>query len=673
MLSAHLSSSLVSAGLERFVPHFSDLNDHQFCALCVQEYSRYGLEELGDKQKLFRLLKMLNPDQKPKVACIRDPPRKKMGVRAGVELLDLECHDGDLLEFPKQDQSGVELVDLDCHDGDSLQYACGPALQQPPMVAAKAVPPANAPSVQAGTAPALSPETAVDPPKIRVVVRKRPINKKEIARGEEDVCDCSMANSYIEVNEIKQKVDLTKYTERSHFKFDVALDESVSNEQVYQLTVQPLVGTLLRNGKASCFAYGQTGSGKTHTMSPLPIRAAADIFQHLAKPQHKGVSLYLSCFEIYGNKVYDLLNARKPLNIMEDSKKKVVVVGLKEYNVTSVDLVKQLIAESSSKRSTGSTGANADSSRSHSIMQFALKRPNPDAGKLGRGRARAGELPPSDFLVGKISFIDLAGSERGADTADNNRQTRMEGAEINKSLLALKECIRALDGHARLVPFRGSKLTAECIGALDGHARHVPFRGSKLTAECIRALDGHARLVPFRGSKLTAECIRALDGDARHVPFRGSKLTAVLRDSFIGAEARTVMIANISPCSNSTEHTLNTLRYADRVKELRKDKAARAPGGVTPGEDPAYYAAVERAYADSSNCPDQDLPLLSPKADKPALRPTTASPYQSPRKAVGARVQTVRGARKKKKNAVLAADLLDQPGSAIDQYVDQGN
>lgn len=66
------------------------------------------------------------------------------------------------------------------------------------------------------------------------------------------------------------------------------------------------------------------------------------------------------------------------------------------------------------------------------------------------------------------------------------------------------------------------------------------------------------------------ECIRALDSDARHVPFRGSKLTAVLRDSFVGAEARTVMVANISPNAMSVEHTLNTLRYADRVKGARK-------------------------------------------------------------------------------------------------------
>jgi hypothetical protein len=50
------------------------------------------------------------------------------------------------------------------------------------------------------------------------------------------------------------------------------------------------------------------------------------------------------------------------------------------------------------------------------------------------------------------------------------------------------------------------------------------------------------------------------------VPFRGSKLTAVLRDSFVGDTARTVMIANISPTASCVEHTLNTLRYADRVK-----------------------------------------------------------------------------------------------------------
>lgn len=92
-------------------------------------------------------------------------------------------------------------------------------------------------------------------------------------------------------------------------------------------------------------------------------------------------------------------------------------------------------------RTSGVTGANADSSRSHAILQLQLKR-------------------VSDLKsLGKMSFIDLAGSERGADTIDQNRQTRLDGAEINKSLLALKECIRALDLEKKHLPFRGSKLT----------------------------------------------------------------------------------------------------------------------------------------------------------------------------------------------------------------------
>ena len=148
----------------------------------------------------------------------------------------------------------------------------------------------------------------------------------------------------------------------------------------------------------------------------------------------------------------------------------------------------QVMSSGLVNRSSGTTGANADSSRSHAILQLQL-------------RSRADMK-----YLGKMSFIDLAGSERGADTIDQNRQTRLDGAEINKSLLALKECIRALDL------------------------------------------------------------------DKKHTPFRGSKLTQVLKDSFTG-NSKTTMIANVSPAASCCEHTLNTLRYADRVKELKKDLA----------------------------------------------------------------------------------------------------
>jgi kinesin family member 2/24 len=89
------------------------------------------------------------------------------------------------------------------------------------------------------------------------------------------------------------------------------------------------------------------------------------------------------------------------------------------------------------------------------------------------------------------------------------------------------------------------------------------------------------------------ECIRALDSDSVHVPYRASKLTLVLKDCFAKENARTVMIATVSPTASSADHTLNTLRYADRVKEKNVDDLDAHPyavydrveagGGAGPG------------------------------------------------------------------------------------------
>ena len=161
-----------------------------------------------------------------------------------------------------------------------------------------------------------------------------------------------------------------------------------------------------------------------------------------------------------------------------------------EKRIENVEMIMDTIHSGLKQRTSGQTGANAESSRSHAITTFSIK---------------AGGKSYS-----KMSFIDLAGSERGADVIDREKKTKIDGAEINKSLLALKECIRALD----------------------------------------KAGKGH------------------------HLPFRGSKLTQVLKDSFLG-NSKTTMIANVSPALSCCEPTLNTLRYADRVKDLKKDPALK--------------------------------------------------------------------------------------------------
>ena len=116
----------------------------------------------------------------------------------------------------------------------------------------------------------------------------------------------------------------------------------------------------------------------------------------------------------------------------------VQVVGLKEYNVESVNLISKLIDHGMGARSMGQTGANDDSSRAHTIFEMKLKR-KAEAENTA-GHSNYAQAPPAGpgRAIGKLSFIDLAGSERGADTSDNDRKTRLEGAEINKSLLALK-------------------------------------------------------------------------------------------------------------------------------------------------------------------------------------------------------------------------------------------
>ncbi|XP_008279688.1 kinesin-like protein KIF2A isoform X3 [Stegastes partitus] len=367
--------------------------------------------------------------------------------------------------------------------------------------------------------------------RICVCVRKRPLNKKELTMKDLDVITIP-SKDVVMVHEPKQKVDLTRYLENQTFRFDYAFDDSTTNEMVYRFTARPLVETIFERGMATCFAYGQTGSGKTHTMGGdfsgknqdcskgIYALAARDVFLMLKKPNYKKLDLqvYATFFEIYSGKVFDLLNRKAKLRVLEDGKQQVQVVGLQEKEVKCTEDVLKLIEVGNSCRTSGQTSANAHSSRSHAVFQIILRR---------KGK-----------MHGKFSLIDLAGNERGADTSSADRQTRLEGAEINKSLLALKECIRAL-------------------------GRNKP-----------------------------------------HTPFRASKLTQVLRDSFIGENSRTCMIATISPGMTSCENTLNTLRYANRVKELTVD-----PNQVMEGGRPNIHAVNQLDLL------DEEWLSISPQRD----------------------------------------------------------
>eukprot|EP00667_Euglena_gracilis_P001896 EG_transcript_1896 len=303
------------------------------------------------------------------------------------------------------------------------------------------------------------------------------------------------------VFEPRERVDCTPYFEEYHWMFDDVFDENDTNQSVYHRAARPLVDVMFAGGYATCFAFGQTGSGKTHTTLGSPAEpglfflAAEDIFWRLPRLGDGTHLLGASFYEIYQRKIYDLLQARKECYARESRSKKLHIAPLSERVVSSAAHLKALIREGTDLRQSGATGANSQSSRSHAILQIALRSAS---GRFG----------------GQLSFIDLAGSERGGERGldgitEGERQTLREGIEINRSLLALKECIRALDAPRTL---------------------------------------------------------------QQRIPFRDSKLTEVLRPSFTGtgAESRqTVMIATIAPSAADLDHTLNTLRYAYMVKQLK--------------------------------------------------------------------------------------------------------
>lgn len=169
--------------------------------------------------------------------------------------------------------------------------------------------------------------------------------------------------------------------------------------------------------KITCFAYGQTGSGKTYTMmgpggskdSSAPglyLLSAFDIINNLEKDEYKHLELWVSFYEIYCNKLHDLLKDRNLLHAREDGKQNICIVGLEEKPVITLKELMNIIESGLKTRTTGVTGANTDSSRSHAVLQIQLK------DRINGSTA------------GKISFIDLAGSERAVDTIDTNKQTK---------------------------------------------------------------------------------------------------------------------------------------------------------------------------------------------------------------------------------------------------------
>jgi kinesin family protein 18/19 len=343
------------------------------------------------------------------------------------------------------------------------------------------------------------------------------------------------------------------------YEFDRVFDETASNDEVYAVTVSPLVAAVRRGMNATCFAYGMTGAGKTYTMGGdqrkgvrgICSLAAEDLFDSTLQGGGDGdvvQTVHVSFLELYNERLRDLLvedpsgptgparrgtfghearsstsrgaagapAAAKRLDIVEDPSKGVSVTNLTELLVTSVDQLEILMAESAARRVMASTTSNVASSRSHALLQLTVRRHRGD-----------------EITTGRLQLIDLAGSERAVSRSsaawsvygdgfgqsglveENAKQAKLrnEGANINRSLLALGACISAL--------------------------------GNAASATSASSLS------------------------LSHVPYRDSKLTRLLKES-LGGNTRTAMIAAISPSCLCYEETLSTLKYAAKARLITR-------------------------------------------------------------------------------------------------------
>lgn len=287
------------------------------------------------------------------------------------------------------------------------------------------------------------------------------------------------------------------------FAFDRVFDESGSNREVYEETTKGLLNALLSGYNCSVFAYGATGSGKTFTMLGKP--SMPGVIFHMMMDLYSAIDgrkteacydVAISYMEVYNEQVKDLLApSSQCLPLREDPQRGVIVQGLSLHKPQTAEELLQMLDQGNKNRTQHPTDANAESSRSHAVFQVFVRQSD-----RGKGTQAA-------VNVGKMSLIDLAGSER-ATVSKNCGDRLREGANINRSLLALGNCINTLADQ-----------------------RH-------------------------KGQ--------------HHVPYRDSKLTRILKDS-LGGNCRTVMIAAVSPSRRSFDDTYNTLRYADRAKHIKAE------------------------------------------------------------------------------------------------------
>ncbi|KAL9006993.1 MAG: hypothetical protein Q9188_000281 [Gyalolechia gomerana] len=348
--------------------------------------------------------------------------------------------------------------------------------------------------------------------------------------------------------------------EGGNYYYDNVFATHDKNYKVYDASAKRLVRRVMEGYHGTVFAYGMTGTGKTFSMqgtasSPgvIPL-AIADIFSYIRETPHREFLLRVSYLEIYNERIHDLLtpaatagsgpNAAQSeeIKLREDSKRGVYASPLKEEIVQSPTQLLRVIARGDHSRRTRSTQYNAQSSRSHAVVQIVVESRERVSVNGSSAENKRAPLVPGGVRVSTLSMIDLAGSERAAES----KERRTEGAHINKSLLTLGTVI------ARLSMEKDSS-----GNPTDKDGKHLPYRDSKLTRLLQPALSGNS-------------------------------LVSILCTIQIGSAG------SVATTAGHTSETLNTLKFAARAKNNIISHPKRAEETIGGANDAGSRVLLER-------------------------------------------------------------------------------
>ncbi|CAD6199989.1 unnamed protein product [Caenorhabditis auriculariae] len=322
------------------------------------------------------------------------------------------------------------------------------------------------------------------------------------------------------------------------FTYDYIFDQPTPQHAVFEGCVERLVEGLFDGYNATVLAYGQTGSGKTHTMGTafdatahlnphdagvIP-RAIQHVFRKISESKSSSLSqgllepifeVSVQFVELYNDDILDLLTEDRAtsalIRIHEDNRGEIVLNGVAVRPVQDLETTMEILKNGALNRTVASTNMNEQSSRSHAIFTLHLKQQRVVSSLDENGQ-------PTPPKPGDMEMEMLSAKFHFVDLAGSERMKRTgatgerarEGISINVGLLALGNVIAALGGAT---------------------------------------------------------------GKVSHVPYRDSKLTRLLQDS-LGGNSRTLMIACVSPSDSDFVETLNTMKYANRAKEIKNKVVA---------------------------------------------------------------------------------------------------